>query len=171
MFLWAVAEAIFWPVIPDALLIPMAAVGHQKYWRILRAAILGSALGGIIIYLFAYFAPEAAQAFLVGLPLVQDFMIEEASSKLDKYGVFAFWIQPWSGISYKIYAVLAGAGGLNPLVLLPMSILARSLRMLIASGVAALAVAHFPKFFQDFWLYVALAYVVVFGYGWWQLST
>lgn len=171
LFLWAVAEAIFWPIIPDALLIPMAAAGRRKYWPILGAAVLGSALGGIVIYLFAYIAPSSAGGFLIRLPLVQDFMIEGASAALDQQGVVAFWTQPWSGISYKIYAVLAGAGGLNPLVVLPISIVARTLRMLIASGVAAVVVGRFPNFFRNYWLYAVLAYVVIFGYGWWQLST
>lgn len=171
LFLWAVAEAIFWPIIPDALLIPMSAAGRRKYWPILGAAVLGSALGGIVIYLFAYFAPSSAGAFLIRLPLVQDFMIEGASTALDQQGVAAFLTQPWSGISYKIYAVLAGVQGLDPLAVIPLSIVARSLRMLIASGVAALIVGRFSNFFRNYWLYAVLAYVVIFGFGWWQLST
>ncbi len=171
MFLWAFCEAIFFPVIPDALLVPMAAGGRGKYWRILGAAVLGSALGGIITYLFSYHAPVPAQAVLLHLPMIQGFMLVNVQSALDQQGLAAFWTQPWSGISYKIYAVLAAGRGWNPLWVIPISIVARALRMFVNSAIVALATRWVPNFFRNFWLYLVITYIILFFYGWWQLST
>ncbi|MSP12183.1 MAG: hypothetical protein EXR62_04405 [Chloroflexi bacterium] len=138
MFLWAVAEAIVWPIIPDALLFPVAIGGRRRYWKILGAAVLGSALGGIAIYLFAYFMPGAVESILPRLPcestrLVQDFMIQRAKTALAQQGVMAFWTQPWSGVSYKVYALEGAARRFDPAAALCLSILARSLRMFVTS--------------------------------------
>jgi hypothetical protein len=105
LFLWAVAEATVWPIVPDVLLIPMAASGWRRYWKILRACVLGMALGGIVIYLFAYFAPVTAESLLLRLPVVRPFMIKRVRASLDRQGGLAFWPQPWSGLSYKIWLV------------------------------------------------------------------
>ncbi|HYN87911.1 MAG TPA: hypothetical protein VER55_05255, partial [Ardenticatenaceae bacterium] len=104
MFLWALAEATVWPVIPDALLVLLAAGARRRYGSILLGAILGSAVGGMLTYLFAYVAPEQATALLPRLPLVQPFMIDRAHALLEQQGALAFLRQPWSGISFKIFA-------------------------------------------------------------------
>jgi hypothetical protein len=48
MFAWAVAEATAWPIIPDALLVPMAAGARRRFYVPLDAAVAGMALGGIL---------------------------------------------------------------------------------------------------------------------------
>ena len=166
MFLWAAAEATFWPIIPDGLLFPMAIGRHRKYWHLLGAAILGSTAGGILIYVFAYFMPDTALSVLPHLPVVQTFMIEKASEALNEQGVMAFWTQPWSGVSFKIYALVGGAQGIDPIQALSLSVAARGLRMLVSSAVPRLLARWFPKFFRDFWIYFLLAYLIVFAYGW-----
>ena len=91
MFFWAIAEAIFWPIVPDGLLFPMAIGGRAQYWKLLGVAILGSTLGGISIYLFAYFLPDMARSILPHIPVVQAFMIEKVKTALDQQGAMAFW--------------------------------------------------------------------------------
>lgn len=166
MFLWAAAEATFWPIIPDGLLFPMAIGRQTKYWQLLGAAILGSTLGGITIYLFAYFMPDTALSVLPHLPVVQTFMIEKAGQSLNEQGAMAFWTQPWSGVSFKIFAIEAGARGIDPLRALSLSVAARGLRMLVSSGIPRLLARRFPKFFRDYWLYILGAYLLMFGYVW-----
>ncbi len=166
LFLWAFAEATFFPIAPDALLIPMAAVGRGRYWKILITAVLGTVLGGITIYLFAFLQPRVAEDVLRQLPIIQDFMIRNAMADLDAHGAFAFWTQPWSGVSYKIYAILGGARGLNPFFVIPLSAIARGLRMFSVSALVALIVGRVPRFARDFWIYLLLTFVILFGYVW-----
>ncbi len=166
MFLWAVAEATFWPIVPDALLIPLAAGAHRRYGRVLAATVLGMALGGIGIYLFAFYAPQTAEGLLPRLPVIQPFMLTAANLALDQQGAFAFVTQPWSGVSFKVYAILGGARGLNPLLVIPLFIAGRALRMLVDSALTAWLVSHFPQVFRDYWLAWVLIYLVALGAIW-----
>jgi membrane protein YqaA with SNARE-associated domain len=166
MFLWALAEAIFWPIIPDGLLFPMAIGRRTQYWKLLGVAILGSTLGGIAIYLFSYFLPEMARSILPHMPVIQAFMIEKVSIALDQQGAMAFWTQPWSGIPFKVFAMEGGARGINPFRALSLSIIARGVRMFISSIIPWLLARHFSNIFRDFWIYFLLAYLIVFGYVW-----
>jgi membrane protein YqaA with SNARE-associated domain len=166
LFAWAVAEAIFWPIVPDFILVPVSAVGGGRYWKLLGAAVAGSCLGGAAMYLWSYFMPALARSVLPHLPVVQQFMIRRAISVLDQQGVMAFWTQPWSGVSYKIFAIEAAGRGLNPVLVLPISFLARALRMLADSVVGTLAVWRFPGFFRNHWIYIALAYLIIIAFVW-----
>jgi membrane protein YqaA with SNARE-associated domain len=166
LFLWAAAEAVFWPVFPDFLLLPMAVGGRQRYWRMLGAAVLGSTVGGIIIYLFAFFVPRAAESLVPRLPLVQGFMLQRADLALAQQGVMAFWTQPFSGVSFRFYALLGGIRGLNPFLVISVSFVARGLRMLVGSAAAVLLASRFPVFFRNAWIYCVLIYLLLTGYMW-----
>ena len=166
LFLWAAAEAIFWPIFPDFLLLPMAVGGRRRFGRILGAALLGSTVGGIIIYLFAFLLPRAAESLVPHLPLVRGFMLQEADLALAQQGVMAFWTQPLSGVSFRFYALLGGIRGLNPLEVIPVSFAARGLRMFVGSAAVALLASRFPGFCRNAWIYCVLAYLLLTGYMW-----
>jgi membrane protein YqaA with SNARE-associated domain len=169
MFAWALAEATVWPIIPDFLLVPLAAGSRRRLYVPLAASIGGSALGGIALFLFALQVPQAALTLLQHLPLVTEHQVELAHQQLDASGPQAFFFQPWSGVSFKVWAILAAAQQMDPATTIPIFILARALRMTIFAVVAGLIASRVRGFMRDFSLYVALVYVVVFGYGFWEL--
>jgi membrane protein YqaA with SNARE-associated domain len=166
LFVWAAAEAIFWPIVPDYLLLPMVVGGRRRYWRMLGAAVLGSTVGGIMIYLFAFFLPRAAESLVPHLPLVQGFMLQKADLALARQGVMAFWTQPFSGVSFRFYALLGGIRGLNPVEVMAVSGAARALRMFAGSAAAVLLASRYPVFFRNAWIYCVLAYLLLTGYVW-----
>src|SRR5205085_868596 len=94
MFAWAVAEAIFWPVIPDFLLVPLAAGAGRRFYKPLAAAVLGAALGGSALYLLAFWAPDAAWSLLRHAPLVDEGRIAAFQAQFAAGGVVAFLGQP-----------------------------------------------------------------------------
>lgn len=169
MFGWALAEAVVWPLIPDVLLVPMAAANRRRFYVPLAAAILGSALGGAALYLFAFWWPEWALDFLEIMPLVGDRQIETARERLATDGVSAFLGQPWSGIPFKVWGVLAGVQGLDPWRTIPAFILARALRMAVFATLARVLAGLGYTFLRDFFLYIVVIYLALFFYGWWQV--
>ncbi len=170
MFVWAAAEATFWPIIPDALLVPMVAVSSRR-WQVVGAAILGSATGGIVMLGFAYAAPDAAHDVLARLPLVFDGDIVDARARLADDGVSAFLAQPWSGISFKVWAVEAAGADLSPWRVIPVFIAARALRMMVFAAVAALVGHWATTFVRDYSIFVMFSYVVLFSFGLWWVTT
>jgi hypothetical protein len=93
-------------------------------------------------------------------------MIDRVNRSLDMQGVMAFWTQPWSGVSFKIFAVEAAGRGLNPWMVLPISFFARSGRMFVDSVVGALAGWRFPNFFRNYWLFVIFVYLAIISWVW-----
>jgi membrane protein YqaA with SNARE-associated domain len=170
MFVWAFAEAIVWPVIPDFLLVPLMAANRRHPVALLLAAIAGMATGGIATFMFASVAPNAARDVLVHLPMVSDSDIAEAARRLREDGASAFLLQPWSGIAFKVWGVQAGVMDMSPFKAVPAFVAARAARMTIFASVAWLAGARLRGFLRDFSIYVAIAYLAIFFYGWWQVS-
>jgi len=150
MLLWAAAEAIAWPIIPDFLLVPMAAGNRRCFYRPLAAAIAGAAIGGTLFYLFAFWAPSQAAAFA-------------------EHGAAAFVYQPLSGIPFKVWAIAGGSEGIKPWQSIPIFVVARGLRMTVFATIARVAAGLFSGFFREFSLFLLAIYLVLFFYGWWQV--
>jgi membrane protein YqaA with SNARE-associated domain len=167
MFLWAVAEATVWPLIPDALLAPMVIGSRRSLPRLLIAAIAGSALGGIVLYAYAFAQPQAALVALPTLPTISRDTIERADHLLAEWGDYAFVIQPVSGIPFKVVAVLAAARAMDPQRVLLLSIAARTARMCLTGVVAALVAWRFHPSLRDHFLVLAGLYLVLTGIAWW----
>lgn len=170
IFAWAVAEATFWPIIPDFLLVPMAAANRRRFYIPLAAAIMGTALGGTIIYLFAFVAQTQALDMLRHLPLVSDSQIDAVHADLSRDGIVGFLYQPWSGVPFKVWAVVGASLHLEPLLAIPTFIAGRGFRMAVFSTVARLLGGRFSGFLRDYWLFIAAIYVVLFFFGLWQIS-
>lgn len=170
MFLWALAEATVWPVIPDFLLAPLAAANRRRFAVPLAAAIAGSTLGGIVAYLVASLLPDHAGTLLRLLPLVNERQISTAEQSLTAWGVAAFLFQPWSGVPLKVWAVVAAGQGVPPWPAIPLFIAARAVRMAgIALGARLLA-GRFACIVRDCSLYLGAIYVALFGCGWWLIT-
>lgn len=169
MFAWAVAEAIVWPIIPDFLLVPMVAGNRARYYVPLAAAALGSALGGACLYLFALRDHGHALALLARLPAVGPHAVAAARADVAARGPAAFLYQPWSGIPFKVWAIAAGAAGLNPVAVIPTFVVARTLRMAVFATLARVLAGRFLGFVRDFSLFLAVIYVALFFFGWWGL--
>jgi membrane protein YqaA with SNARE-associated domain len=163
---WAAAEATVWPVIPEFLLVPMAAVARRRHRQLTAASVLGSALGGAAVFWFASRNPTRALALVQRLPFVYPSQIEATRARLSKRGAAAFLLQPWSGISLKVWAVAAGADHLNPRTAIPTFVFARTIRMAIAAWLTWLVAGRFAGLLRDLFLFFAAAYLAVFFYFW-----
>src|SRR5919206_3654318 len=170
MFAWALAEATVWPILPDFLLIPMAAANRRRFHVPLAAAVTGMAIGGATTVLFAYRAPRHAWGVLRQLPLVHEQQIDIARGHLAAHGTAAFLFQPWSGVPSKIWAVVAGAERPNPWPAIAALVIARSLRMALLAGAARLLAGRFAGAVRDHSIFLAATYVTVFSVGLWRIS-
>jgi membrane protein YqaA with SNARE-associated domain len=167
MFAWALAEATVWPIIPDALLVPLVVGAPRRLPRLWLAAVAGSTLGGAAGYAFAWWRSALARRILERLPGVQPRMLERTAALLAERGPSAFWLQPWTGMALKIFCVLGAAQHVDPRQALPISVAARALRLGVTGAAAALCGWRLRRFVRDRSLVLALAYLLVGGVGWW----
>ena len=132
-FLWGVAEACLFFVVPD---VPVSLIALARGWRAgLRAAIAaaaGAMVGGTALAVFAGHAPETALAVVDAVPAISPAMIARMQAMMagtdSAAGLAAVMIlASLSGIPYKIAAASAPGLGipvwelalLTPLVRLP----------------------------------------------------
>jgi hypothetical protein len=109
VFLWAMGEGIFWPLIAEMpLLLLVVTVG----WRWRGAALIGASAGGAALGVLATWW-MVKNGFEPPSPLTTPRMFEVAAEQLDNNLGSAFWQQMFNGIPVKVYAHEAGAMGLS----------------------------------------------------------
>jgi membrane protein YqaA with SNARE-associated domain len=167
---WAVAEATFWPIIPDFVVAPMAAAAPRRWYVPLTGCLVGMAVGGGAMLLFSYSYPAAARGLLANLPLTRVDRLGRVSELLTSDGPLAWFIQPWSGVPFKTWVVAAATLRINPLPVVPAFILGRGIRVGIVAVVSMAVGRRFGAFARDHFLALLALYVVVFAAGLWRVT-
>ena len=163
MFLWSLAEATCWPIMPDAALVPLAAARPADWWRLALAAAAGSLAGGGLSYLVGRAA--AVEPVLTRLPLIRPAMVAAAEAWLAEEGPAGVRHQPLSGLPFKVFALLAGARRIPPAPFLGCAMAARGARFLAVSGAAALLGRLFEPILRRHPRLLLTLWSVVFALG------
>jgi hypothetical protein len=108
-FLWGMAEATFFFIVPDVLISLIAAFSFRRGFQSVLAALAGALIGGIGMFQFAVLSPDAAQKAVHGVPFVTERMFDTSRAQLELSPLRAMVEGPARGIPYKIYAVQAPA--------------------------------------------------------------
>lgn len=163
LFLWALAEAVIWPVVPDFALLPLILLVPGRAVAFTIVTLAGSLVGGSVA--FALGQSPAAPAFLEAAPLVTEPMVTAARDVLGARGAEGLWSQPLSGIPYKAFALQSAPAGIGFAEYLLMSALARGARFVaVALAAALLARVLRPLWERALHLFLLL-YTVSFGVG------
>lgn len=126
----AFAEASFFPVPPDALLIPMALAQPRKaYWFALICTV-GSVIGGALGYTIGFLLlARLAQ------PIIDVYHYQAAfaafQQKFAQYGVWVILIKGLTPIPYKIVTIAAGAASFNFWLFMGASVITRGGRFFL----------------------------------------
>ncbi|GAC1510082.1 MAG: hypothetical protein NVS2B16_09710 [Chloroflexota bacterium] len=153
------------------MLVPMAGSARRRFYLPLLAGTFGTALGGTATFLAASLDPHQASIWIRHLHLVTDTQIYGTHKRLARDAIAAFWFQPWSGISFKVWAIEGGKMHLNPVLAIPTFIVARGLQMGIFAVAAGLLGPWFHGFARDFFLFLVVVYTAIFLHGWWQVMS
>jgi hypothetical protein len=137
-FVWGVAEATLFFIIPDVLL---SYIGLKRGPRAAGIASLyaatGAALGGVIMFLWSAHDPDAARHAVLAVPAISEAMATNAAAAMEQNWFAAALFGPLSTTPYKLYAILAPHAGASLPAFALASIAARLPRFLIVSiGVA-----------------------------------
>jgi membrane protein YqaA with SNARE-associated domain len=161
--MWACAEALAWPVVPDLLILPLVLAAPRRCVRFVLAAIAGVVVGGIAAMSIggSGVGPEA----IGSLPLVTERMVSEASSALGEDGATGVLQQPLSGIPYKAFAYEAGLRGVNACSFILLSALARGLRFVAVACIGALLAALAGRAIERAFPVLLTAYLSGFAVG------
>lgn len=126
LFVIALAESVFSPILPDLLLIPMAIANPQNAVYYGMVATVASVLGGLLGY-------AVGKAW--GLPVIKRFIplhyIEQMRLLADKYGVWAVYIGALLPIPYKVITLTSGMFHIRLPIFILASVIGRAKRFLL----------------------------------------
>lgn len=106
-FLWGLAEGTFFFVVPDVPISLAAMLRPRKAWRHVVAAIVGSLVGGAVMFHWSAGNSTAAHDAVARVPFVRARMFDEVHASYQARGLGAVFLGPATGTPYKIYAVEA----------------------------------------------------------------
>ena len=129
----AFTEAIFFPIPPDLLLIPIGLAKREKCFRLAFICLAASLVGGIIGYILGYYFMQ-----VIGFPIINFYGL------MGKYALIQTWYEQYSAwavaiagltpIPYKLCTLTAGAFKINWLIFVLASTLSRGVRFYAIAG-------------------------------------
>ena len=129
----AFAEASFFPLPPDLLLIPMVIAAPRRAWRLALVCTVCSAAGGVLGWLIG------AELFeRVALPIARAYHAQDALMRLAQtfrdYGLWVILIKGLTPIPYKIVSISAGAAHFSLALFVLASLVTRGARFFLIAA-------------------------------------
>ena len=158
------AESSFFPIPPDAMLVPMVLARRAQAWRIAALCTVASVTGGFFGYAIGYFLYE-----IIGRPLVAFYGLEhefeQYQTLFTEWGLWIILIKGMTPIPYKIITIASGVAKFDLTVFALASIVTRGVRFYL---VAALLYFYGPpirEFIERYLTLVTTAFVVILVSG------
>jgi membrane protein YqaA with SNARE-associated domain len=129
----AFAESSFFPIPPDALLIPMAIARPRRAWRLALICTVCSVVGGALGYLIGYALTDT-----VALPILRLYHDEAALGRFRElyaqYGLWVILIKGLTPIPYKIVTIASSAARFNFPLFMAASLVTRGARFFLEAA-------------------------------------
>jgi len=133
LFVVSFAESSFFPLPPDLMLGPMAAVEPKKWLRYAIVCTIASVLGGLAGYAIGMFLMES-----VGRPILNFFGYSgeremEFRAWYDEFGAWVILIKGLLPIPYKLVTILSGAMHYSLPMFIVLSAITRGARFMLVA--------------------------------------
>jgi membrane protein YqaA with SNARE-associated domain len=130
---FAFAEASFFPIPPDVMLLPMMLASRKRAFRLGAWCAFWSVMGGMLGYAIGALFWNTAGLWLIGMLHIP---LTEVENLRQRYTEHAYLIvaQGLTPIPYKIVTIASGLAGVPFLLFMAYSAAARSLRFIVLEG-------------------------------------
>lgn len=129
----AFAESSFFPIPPDALLIPMALARPDRAWRLAAICTVASVTGGALGYFIGYAVFNQLAKPLIDLYGYGD-RFAAFQALYDQYGLWVILIKGLTPIPYKIVTIASGAAKFSFPVFMVASAATRGARFFLVAA-------------------------------------
>ena len=142
-------ESSFFPIPPDAMIIPMVIAKKKEYLKIFLIASIFSILGGLFGYLIGYFFFDLAM-YVVEFYGYQN-KVENLKLSMSQGSGFLAWLSilflaGFTPLPYKAFTISSGLIAFNLPVFIIVSLISRSLRFFIVAYLSY----KFGEYFTEF---------------------
>jgi len=153
-------ESSFFPIPPDAMLIPMVLAKPQRAWIIATVCTAASVIGGFLGYAIGYYFFATW-----GHSIIEFYGLQEAFANFQKqfndYGLEVILIKGLTPIPYKIVTIAAGAAHFDLLTFGLASLATRGARFFAVAGLLRVFGEPIRGFIEKRLTLVTTAFVVV----------
>jgi membrane protein YqaA with SNARE-associated domain len=106
------AESSFFPIPPDAMLVPMVLARRERAWLIAGVCTIASVVGGILGYAIGAFLLETVGQWLIQLYHMQD-KIVQFKAAYGEYGTWLILLKGLTPIPFKLVTIASGIAAFN----------------------------------------------------------
>ena len=169
LFILAFAEASFFPIPPDALLIALVLGVRKKAFKFATLCTIGSVLGALLGYSIGHFvwwnAPNEfssiANFFYANVPGFNEKIFFNVKELYDKWNFWIIFTAGFTPIPYKVFTITAGAFNVNLLLFLVASIASRAGRFFVVSFLIWKFGEQIKSFIDKYFNLLAIVFTVL----------
>jgi membrane protein YqaA with SNARE-associated domain len=157
-------EAIFFPIPPDVLLIPMILANIKRAWLYAFVTTITSVIGGLVGYAIGYLAYEQIAEPLL-LSLGKQAAMSLFSSSINENGFLIVLTAGISPIPFKVVSVMSGFTQMPVFVFLLSALLGRDTRFFIVATLLKYYGEAIKSFIETYlgWLFLVFIAFIVLG--------
>ena len=157
-------EAIFFPIPPDVLLIPMILANIKKAWLYAFVTTVTSVLGGLVGYAIGLLAYEQiAEPLLIGLG--KQSAMNLFSNSINENGFMIVLTAGISPIPFKVVSVMSGFTQMPIYVFLVSALLGRAIRFFVVATLLKRYGETIKSFIETYLGWVFLFFMALIGIG------
>jgi membrane protein YqaA with SNARE-associated domain len=159
------AEASFFPIPPDVMLLPMASLRPQNAWRFAFICTIASIIGGIAGYAIGMFLMDN-----IGKPLMDFYGYADKLGHFEeayaKWGALIILIKGLTPIPFKLVTIASGLAHFNFAIFVATATITRALRFFLVAFLAKKFGPSIEPFIEKqlYWVTGALAIIIILGF-------
>ena len=157
-------EAIFFPIPPDVLLIPMILANIKRAWLYAFVSTITSVIGGLVGYAIGYLAYEQIAEPLL-LSLGKQAAMNLFSISINENGFLIVLTAGISPIPFKVVSVMSGFTQMPVFVFLLSALLGRATRFFVVATLLKYYGEAIKSFIETYlgWLFLVFIAFIVLG--------
>ncbi|QNT70326.1 YqaA family protein [Defluviicoccus vanus] len=158
------AESSFFPIPPDAMIVPMVLAQPRRAWLIATVCTIASVVGGFFGYAIGYYLYEG-----VGRHIVEFYGYQAAFDRFrDEFQHWGMWIILIKGLTpipYKLVTIASGVAHFDLLVFAFASLVTRSARFFLVAALLRYFGPPIRNFIERYLTWVTTAFVALIVAG------
>lgn len=165
----SIAEATFFPIPPDVMLVPMVLAQRNAAWRLALLTTLASVVGGLMGYLIGGLGLELIWPLLERFGQIEAY--HHAVAAFERWGIAFVIVAGFTPIPFKLITIAAGALSMPVAPFLLGSLIGRGARFFLVAGLIWLGGERAAERLRD-WVdrigWTVLAVLLIAALIWWQ---
>lgn len=158
-------EAIFFPIPPDVMLIPMSMSKPKQATKLALYTAIASMLGGVVGYTIGYYAFDFVQEYIIKFGYQAHW--EKSIAWFKEWGVLVVFVAGFSPIPYKVFTIAAGVMQMAFFPFVITAFISRFARFFLVAKLAAWGGEKFADKLRQYieiigWSVVVLATIAYF---------